>query len=102
MINFEIELCKINIGNCAQKFELEELDRGSEKYALKYVVEDLKSELNEKVKQEELQMVIKDLEDTKKSLGRMSTRDEMVVRLNVIASEYNNKIDNRPTLEKVN
>ena len=84
--------------NSASKIIVEDLNIRLEKYAFKEYVDEMRQDFANLAKKEDFAYIADEIDNFKREQGRLCSRDELMIRINVIMTEFNAKLSDRPTI----
>ena len=84
---------KINIENCSKKSDIEDINKKIRDCAPLYLLKELADNFKSTVSKEDLNLTSREISYLKKDIGKLINKEEFIVRLNVLNSEMNTKLE---------
>lgn len=88
----EISLLKIDLENKVDASKADEIEKRLANYALRREIIEIQEDIQDFIKKEEMNIVVRDLEYLRKDLGKFSSKEELLTRMNVFNSDVNTKL----------
>ena len=99
---FDLTVLKIDVENCAKLEKIGELENRMRKFATQDMVNDQRDDIEDKATRQEIQIVLDENTEIKKSIRDFVSGPELRHRISVLNNDFNLKLDNRPTKDWVN
>ena len=99
---FDLTVLKVDLENCAKLEKIGELENRMRKFATQDMVNDQRDDIEDKATRQEIQIVLDENTEIKKSIRDFVSGPELRHRISVLNNDFNLKLDNRPTKDWVN
>ena len=97
-MGYEIGVMKLSCDSMINRNDLDEVNNRFKEYTPMQLYRDLKEDISDFVKKEDVNILTRDMEFVQKDIGRLCTKEELMTRLNVFNADVNAKMQDRPTI----
>lgn len=97
-MGYEIGVMKLTCDSMINRNDLDEVNNRFKEFTPMQLYRDLKEDISDFVKKEDVNILSRDMEFVQKDIGRLCTKEELMTRLNVFNADVNAKMQDRPTI----